>query len=282
MAKVAPDTSAPQPQTVARDETLEEVSVDELQEGDLITFMSKSSGGNFIGCFGTGISHIALVLRFDGKLYLAQAVPNPLTLKTKEKIPVAEGLPGRKYAGVHAADIQATLDTRFYSRVAVLRPTPPLTEGELGAMRARFSQLHGLPYESDMKQLLNSCTNWYALYHRARCATRQEWFCSELVADVLKKGGRLQHDNPDSPLRRLLGPCAHCGYGRHCCAAASAELSPEASEWMPDEIKWELPHTFLRLRGHAPTECTLCCCLQSQAYWCKLGYLSHQRSDHCC
>ena len=236
------------------------------------------------------MSHVAIVLNYEGKPHFAQAVTNPLAgfMTGAPKLPQAEieGKPMKdpKIGGVHAAEIEASLATNFYSRVSVLRPSPPLTADAIAQMRGRFEELHGQPYEKDSCQLFNACTNCYSLAYHAQRYTRDQWFCSELAASMLRAGGRLKADNPNGPCRRALGVCWPCCYGRGCLAVAGGAISPEASEWMPYEIAWELRGEWYRLHGYAPTECTPCCCCAALPYCCKLSYFPHAPGwkEYCC
>ena len=66
------------------------LKLSELHEGDLVLLMSRSFAGNFIGTFGTGISHIGIVVEYGGKLWLAQSVTNPLSMGAKQMIAIAD------------------------------------------------------------------------------------------------------------------------------------------------------------------------------------------------
>jgi len=170
------------------------VKISDLQEGDLLLFKGIGASGQVIGFFSNGISHVATILSFDGKLWLCQA-----TLSDKgETLPYLTP-PGNEEAfqtGVHGAGLQETLDTGYYSVAAAVRPSPALTETELEQMRARFVELYGRPYETADGRLvgLGEMANSYLGLPRCLCScgkAREAWFCSELVAELYRVVGRL-------------------------------------------------------------------------------------------
>ena len=140
---------APAPPQMQRDEPgLDDpagcpcLKLSELREGDLILLMSRSFAGNFIGTFGTGISHIGIVVEYGGKLWLAQSVTNPLSMGAKQMIAIADLPSPLREARSHntlthpRARIGARARTFFHQRTPELRRAyrpPPGTRKTMSA-----------------------------------------------------------------------------------------------------------------------------------------------------
>jgi hypothetical protein len=145
-------------------------------------------------------SHAGILLVIDGKRWLCEAVRYAEVPTSKQLT-----LTGRPHArtGVSASDVQATLECGYYSHAVAIRPEPPLSEGELELLRARFVALYGAPYSTEgpcrllgLLELVNSVVNC-----PCACETSNSWACGELVAELLMAPRRQQPPLAEAPDR---------------------------------------------------------------------------------
>ena len=122
---------APAPPQMQRDEPIPKdpagcpcLKLSELREGDLILLMSRSFAGNFIGTFGTGISHIGIVVEYGGKLWLAQSVTNPLSMGAKQMIAIADLPSPLREARSHLALTHPRARIRAHASALLYQPGP--------------------------------------------------------------------------------------------------------------------------------------------------------------
>jgi hypothetical protein len=161
----------------------------ELAEGDLVLLTSDAWDSRLIACFGHGISHVGMMLRFRGQLWYCHSYPSVIGRRSAVFTPDGVAMPAN---GVHGVHLESFVGTQGYRHAGVLRPNPPLSEAELQTIRSRFLALYGTPFERNSLQLLNACLGCGENYWC--CTTDDSYFCSELIATLLMEVGRLPRD----------------------------------------------------------------------------------------
>ena len=196
-----------------------------LREGDIILFTGSGWDSKLVACASRGISHTGIMLEFDGRLWLAHSYPTVPHFRSSVYVPLGKPKPS---TGVHGVDLASFLADNGHRHASVLRMLPPLTATELRAMRDSFLEAYGADWEHSHLQLLNACCGcgqsaWC-------CPVDDSYFCSELLARLLIRAGRLPANpapseyTPDQVTRavahRYLGALEDFDEAATCCACA--------------------------------------------------------------
>ena len=189
----------------------------ELQEGDLVLLTSDSWDSRLIAFFGSGISHVGMMLAFHGQLWYCHSYPSVLERRSAVFTPDGVAMPTD---GVHGVHLETFMITIGYRHACVLRPSPTLSKAELQKMRSLFLSLYGKPFERNSLQLLNACLGCGESYWC--CTTDDSFFCSELIATLFSE---VRSPVTLSPVHFLRNSCACPSHPPH----ASRLLCPSLS-----------------------------------------------------
>lgn len=146
-----------------------------LREGDVLLFRGTGSISHMIGYVSRTYSHMGMVVLVDGEMHFAHATPNYAKLPSKFSV-----VP---FSGVMATRVVDAIDARLYRSIDVLRI--PMNRSEIVACRNEFFRNYGAPFERD------ACALVCAACKCNPVATKDSFFCSELIARLLASAGRL-------------------------------------------------------------------------------------------
>jgi hypothetical protein len=173
----------------------------QLQEGDLIfTRWDRVFPSYFIGLFNDGISHAAIVLRFNGRLYNVDACLAPSPLPIDHFLKNERGVIVRN--GVHGQLLEDS-----YTRAKhmwVHRPTEPYTESQLRVMRERAMVMLNEGSADPDHHTYETCFCTPEYFHAIMGwppYTINRYMCSEAIAIILKAGGRWQCTTSVTPIK---------------------------------------------------------------------------------
>ena len=152
--------------------------VSRLQEGDILLFSGVRAASHSMRIGTNSVySHVAMVLRVNGKLAAVQASPNPLY--------VFDVFGDEAFGGVYATSVEEELKTGMYDKVDVWRT--PLLSCIGPTARHRLAQVYGERYEESGTALV--CTACGCLSLEAPSMS-----CGELVATLMEHANLLPPD----------------------------------------------------------------------------------------
>ena len=149
----------------------------ELQEGDILLLSGSRLASNVICCFSEGYSHVAMVLKFDGRLYACHSTPNPASVVS---------LFGDVHSGVMATFIEDVVESAFYTSIDVYRSSK-ISNSAIKNAKDVFIENYGKPYEKSCMALICAACECCPV------VTDNSIFCSELVGNMMKQ---LSPENP--------------------------------------------------------------------------------------
>jgi len=158
------------------------VDIHDIQEGDIILLRGTAWSSWIIGWVSNGSSHVGQIMKLDDHLWFIESVSwrengDEVMLWTNNQPPIM--------SGVTAAALPMLLP--WYRKSALYRPTPRLSESELGTMRDEFLDLFGNKYERNWIRLANVVPGI-----PIRKPAKKKFYCSQLTAHLFKKIGRLK------------------------------------------------------------------------------------------
>lgn len=160
------------------------IKMSDLQEGDLVVLTGRQVTSLFISIFSRGTSHVGQIMKINDKLWFIESVnkisnPHVILFNDSGCCP--------KRSGVAASALPSIIPA--YKKSAIYRPTPRLTEHELGIMRKEFMAMYKHDYEHNWLRLANS-----ALTIPSQKNKKERFYCSQLIAHLFKKADRLRKD----------------------------------------------------------------------------------------
>ena len=160
------------------------IKMSDIQEGDIVVLTGRQASSLFISIFSRGTSHVGLILKINDKLWFVESVnkisnPHAVIFSDTGCCP--------KRSGVAASALPSIVPA--YKKSAIYRPTPRLNEHELCIMRREFMAMYKHDYEHNWLRLANS-----ALTIPSQKSKKQRFYCSQLVAHLFKKAGRLRKE----------------------------------------------------------------------------------------
>lgn len=193
------------------------VSLNELQEGDILLLRGRRFDSHVIAKMSDGISHCGQLIKFDHKLWFAECV----SLRGSQILLLPPFSRGRSEARDEAAGdesksklvkgcVSASALTEilpYYYRSEVLRPTPSLSEEELSIMRKEFVRIQGCAYETSRVRLVGAVVPSSFL-----SPPEKKFYCSSLTPHLFRQIGRLNYGNTAKEKKRfksgLYLPCS--------------------------------------------------------------------------
>lgn len=164
-----------------------------LQEGDIVfTRWPKLFPSVLIASLNDGMSHVGMLVAFDGKLYIAEATLSVAPLPDDHFLKNSNGQIVRN--GVHAQLVDDSFSRAKH--MWVLRPTTPYTTEQLDAIRVQIKRIMDLSdgnlknhtYEKSFLSL-----GWLP-------STKTRYMCSETVAVLLRAAGRWEYTTSVMPI----------------------------------------------------------------------------------
>lgn len=172
-----------------------------LQEGDLVfTRWDRVFPSYCIGLFNDGISHAAIVLSFNGRLYNVDACLSPSPIPTSHFLKNERGAIVRN--GVHGQLLDDS-----YTRAKhmwVHRPAEPYTKMQLHAMRERAMAMLNQGSDDPDHHTYETCfctPEYFHAFMGWSPYTASRYMCSETIATILKAGGRWQGTTSVMPIK---------------------------------------------------------------------------------
>lgn len=193
------------------------VSLNELQEGDVLLLRGRRFDSTVIATMSDGVSHCGQMIKFDHKLWFAECV----SIRGSQILLLPQISRGRSETRDDAAGdesksklvkgcVSASALTEilpFYSRSEVLRPTPSLSEEELSIMRKEFVRIQGCAYETSRVRLVGAVVPLTFI-----SPPETKFYCSSLTPHLFRQIERLNEGNTAKEKRRfksgLYLPCS--------------------------------------------------------------------------
>lgn len=171
-----------------------------LQEGDIVfTRWPRVVPSAIIASLNDGMSHVGILLAFDGKLYVAEATLSAAPLPDDHFLKNSNGQIIRN--GVHAQLVDDSFSRAKH--MWILRPSTPYTTMQLDAIKVRFKRimdqtdgnLRNHTYEKSFLSMeyLYAIMGWLPF-------TKTRYMCSETVAVLLRAAGRWEYTTSAMPI----------------------------------------------------------------------------------
>jgi hypothetical protein len=161
-----------------------------FREGDIVySRYDRIFPSYFISRLNRGISHVAIILKFNGILYHVDSTMQEYDGPDDQFLQNENGFFPKR--GVHGQLLDSTFDDK-YKHLWIQRPHVPYTEKQLVAMRRKAMDMlnEGTAQHSTYEKSFFARDYLHAIMGWQR-HTERRYMCSETIASILKAGGRL-------------------------------------------------------------------------------------------